>query len=328
MKSCIVKLRVSLVPGRVRVPVVKTVCVDDSDTDSEVEFMPEKLAEKIKKRMEKASAPAAGKKRKRTATVDEAPAPKKKKPATTTTTTTTPTTITQPALNRKGRIVDTNNASDAVLIAASLKASDDIYMSDDEPATTTDESSLYKNVVWGPEATNINYPGSTFPKSPQFSQFVPGRWERMPDSTLSDQKSKLVVKLTDKNGRKRIFKNPPPKDWNNQDAITALNKRTVQQIRRNTEVRFREVVKAYIPEERRWILNNLSAGKPQKGWKTFVKDFNTQFEGQTIPGADGPRPKRTHSSLTKEVERFGSDFYCKGKIPTAGSGKNSKSKAK
>jgi hypothetical protein len=152
---------------------------------------------------------------------------------------------------------------------------------------------------------NINKPST---------QFVPCRFERLPDGSASDQKRKLIIKLTDKQHRQRIFLNLPPRDWTNQEAITALNKRTVQQIRRNTSVRFREVVEPYVRQEREWILAHLTDGKPTAGWKQFVDAFNRQFEGRTFAGCEGPRPERSHSSLTKEVERFG-DVYAKGVVP-------------
>lgn len=143
---------------------------------------------------------------------------------------------------------------------------------------------------------------------------MPGRFERLPDGTASDQKSKLIIKLMDKQGRQRIFTNPPPRDWNNQDAITALNKRSVQQIRRNTSVRFREVVEPYVKEEREWILAHLTEGKPTGGWKGFVDEFNKNFQGKKLKGEAVLRPERSHSSLTKEVERFGK-VYSKGVVP-------------
>jgi hypothetical protein len=80
-------------------------------------------------------------------------------------------------------------------------------------------------------------------------------------------------------------------------------------------VRFREVVQAYVQEERTWILANLTNGKPTKGWKTFVDEFNRTFAGRMLVGAAGARPVRSHSSLTKEVERFGAEFYTKGLVP-------------
>jgi hypothetical protein len=156
------------------------------------------------------------------------------------------------------------------------------------------------------------------------TQFVPGRFERLPDGTTSDQKHKLIIKLTDKQHRQRIFLNPPPRDWNNQEAITALNKRTVQQIRRNTSVRFREVVEPYVKEEREWILAHLTDGKPTGGWKKFVDAFNREFEGKMLAGCKVARPERSHSSLTKEVERFGG-MYAKGVVPkTVSQGKGLK----
>jgi hypothetical protein len=105
------------------------------------------------------------------------------------------------------------------------------------------------------------------------TQFVPGRFELLPDGTISDQKAKLVLKLLDNAGRKRIFTNPPPRDWTNQ-AISALNKRTVEQIRRNTCVRFHDVVHTYVQEERCWILANLTNGKPVVGRKEIIGSFS------------------------------------------------------
>lgn len=351
MENPKIRLRICFAPGKESLKVVPSVAAaastststkrsaeeagvaavddnDSSDTDSEVEFMPRRpLAgfAGVKKR-----APAHISKKRKTdnkATMATATA------AATATTAVAAATdnikLIQPAMARKSRIVNPADPGDAALIAASTKASDDIYMSDtatDERTTDPNKPSLYKRVVWGPEATDVDYPGSEFPTDPAFTQFVPGRWERLPDGTLRDQKAKLVVKLTDKTGTKRIFLNPPPRDWDDQEAITALNKRTVQQIRRNTAVRFRGVVKAYVDEERQWILNNLKDGKTPAGWKAFVKDFNAQFAGKTLAGVDGVRPERTHSSLTKEVERFGPAFYSKGNLPVAGGKKKSKSK--
>lgn len=76
------------------------------------------------------------------------------------------------------------------------------------------------------------------------------------------------------------------------------------------------MVQIYVEEKRRWILANLSAGKPTKGWKRFVAQFNEAFEGKTLVGTAGIRPYRSHSSLTKEVERLGGEVWrwllCKG----------------
>ncbi|KAF1957103.1 hypothetical protein CC80DRAFT_561610, partial [Byssothecium circinans] len=228
-------------------------------------------------------------------------------------------TLMQPIMKRKSRIVDENSPVDAALIAAATKAGPDIYDSgaeeDTAPLKGTAKPELFRNVVWGPTATNLRAPDDEFPSHPVFTQFVPGRWERQPDGTILDQKFKLVVKLTDHKGAKRIFANAPPKDWNSQEAITTLNKRTVQQIRRNTEIRFREVVVAYVEEERRWILAHLHKGRPVTNWKQLVRNFNEQFEGKTLEGVEGVRPARSHSSLTKEVERFGKEFYAKGLVP-------------
>ena len=216
---------------------------------------------------------------------------------------------------RKQRTVDPANPVDALLIAATPKAGSDIYNSDDEDhPSPIDKHNLFRNVRWGPSASDYSSPDS-FPTTPDFQQFVPGRFERLPDGSLRDQKHKLLVKLTSKDGRKLIFKNPPPKDWTNQKAMTALNKRISQQIRRNTDVRFREEVEPYVREEREWICKNLVGGKPVGGWKAFVKAFNERFEGEQVDGVEGVRPGRSHSSLTKEIERFGEEFYKVGKVP-------------
>lgn len=88
----------------------------------------------------------------------------------------------------------------------------------------------------------------------------------------------------------------------------------MQQIRRNTSVRFREVVEPYVKAERVWILAHLTDGKPTSGWKKFVDAFNREFEGRLLAGCKVTRPERSHSSLTKEVERFGT-MYAKGVVP-------------
>ncbi|KAH7347997.1 hypothetical protein BKA66DRAFT_554510 [Pyrenochaeta sp. MPI-SDFR-AT-0127] len=223
-----------------------------------------------------------------------------------------------PIMKRNKRILNPSNPEHAQLLGSATKIGSEYYDSDadDLPGDVKDTNKphLFRNVRWGSYATDFDN-AAEFAKEPEFTQFVPGRFELLPDGTVADQKAKLIIKLTDKTGRKRIFANPPPRDWNNQDAITALNKRTAQQIRRNTDVRFREVVHAYVPEERRWILANLTAGKPTKGWKSFVENFNQRFEGTSVQGVAGYRPYRSHSSLTKEVERFGAQYYVKGLVP-------------
>ena len=146
------------------------------------------------------------------------------------------------------------------------------------------------------------------------TQFVPGRFELLPNGTAYDQKHKLLLRLTDTSARQRIFTNPPPLDWSSQPAITALNKRTVQQIRLNTCVRFREVVIPYVNEEREWIVKQLEKGKPRDGWKRFVDGFNSVWAGKKGDTWEGERPERSHSSLTKEVERFGR-VYKQGRVP-------------
>jgi hypothetical protein len=227
-------------------------------------------------------------------------------------------TLITPTMKRNERMLDPTNPAHAPLIAAATKAGAEYYDSDDSDVAgdvkDTKKPGLFRSVKWGSYATDRSR-DSEFVAEPEFTQFVPGRFELLPDGTLRDQKEKLIVKLLDKAGRKRIFANPPPRDWSSQEAITALNKRTVQQIRRNTNVRFRGVVRAYVDEERRWLLAHLTNGKPTSGWKAFVEEFNQTFEGQKVLGTAGTRPYRSHSSLTKEVERFGADFYAKGLVP-------------
>ncbi|KAJ4985183.1 hypothetical protein SVAN01_09319 [Stagonosporopsis vannaccii] len=233
-------------------------------------------------------------------------------------------------LKRSERILDPINPEHAKLIAAAPKAGPEYYDSDaDElPGNVKDTSKphLFRNVKWGSLATDFS-DLNAFSTEPEFTQFVPGRYERLPNNTASDQKRKLLIRLTDPTGRARIFTNPPPLDWSNQAAITALNKRTVQQIRRNTAVRFREVVEPYVEAERQWILAHLQEGKPKDGWRVFVQGFNAEFDGKTVQGMQGVRPKRSHSSLTKEVERFGG-VYKKGEVPRVGSGKVIKAKGR
>ncbi|KAJ4359508.1 uncharacterized protein N0V89_000063 [Didymosphaeria variabile] len=233
---------------------------------------------------------------------------------------------------RKQRIVDPTHPADALMILATSKAGFDIYDSDaesvagDVSTSVSTKPELFRNVTWGPAANDTSN-DAAFPTEPSFDQFVPGRWERLPDGTIRDQKHKLIVRLTSKDGRKMLFKNPPPKDWNDQKAITCLNKRVSQQIRRNTAVRFRLEVESYVHEERVWINEHLTNGKPGNGWKAFVEEFNEQFAGEMLEGCEGVRPTRTHSSLTKEVERFGKEFYAQGKVPVLKEGKQGKSKA-
>ena len=62
-------------------------------------------------------------------------------------------------------------------------------------------------------------------------------------------------------------------------------------------------------------------GKPRDGWKKFVDAFNRKFKGKVLDKKGPPRPERSHSSLTKEVERF-AGVYSQGGIPeTASQGK-------
>ena len=84
---------------------------------------------------------------------------------------------------------------------------------------------------------------------------------------------------------------------------------------------FRDVVAPYVKQEREWILKHLDAGKPRDGWKRFVDAFNRKFKGKVLDKKGPPRPERSHSSLTKEVERF-AGVYSQGGIPeTASQGK-------
>jgi hypothetical protein len=254
-----------------------------------------------------------------------------------------PTVLFSTSLKRSERMLDPRNPEHAVLIAAAPKAGPEYYDSEAEdlpgPVKDTTKPHLFRNVKWGALATGYSDP-TAFPTEPELyvppvfaltipiiintthsTQFVPGRFELLPDGTAFDQKHKLLIRLTDTHSRTRVFNNPPPLDWNDQVAITALNKRSVQQIRRNTHVRFREVVAPYVKQEREWIVNHLEAGKPKGGWKKFVVAFNRRFKGKVLDKKGPPRPERSHSSLTKEVERFGG-VYSQGGIPeTAGQGK-------
>ena len=56
-----------------------------------------------------------------------------------------------------------------------------------------------------------------------------------------------------------------------------------------------------------------------------MEGFNREFEGNGVAGVEGVRPKRSHSSLTKEVERFGG-IYRKGEVPRVGGRKVGKGK--
>ncbi|KAH7396985.1 hypothetical protein DE146DRAFT_614697 [Phaeosphaeria sp. MPI-PUGE-AT-0046c] len=223
-----------------------------------------------------------------------------------------------PTTKRSERILDPTNAEHAKLIAAAPKAGTEYYDSDADdvpgPIKGVSKSDLFRNVAWGSYATDMTI-DADFPSRPAFRQFVLGRFERLEDGTAFDQKAKLVIKLTDGKGKKRIYTNPPPRDWNNQEAITALNKRTVQQIRRTTEVQFRARVPEYIDAERQWLLANLTNGKPTYGWRRLVDDFNQHFAGKVVHGGVDSRPARTQSSLSKEVGRFGTEFYSKGLVP-------------
>ncbi|RAR09832.1 hypothetical protein DDE82_001549 [Stemphylium lycopersici] len=256
----------------------------EDDTNSDIDIMPRK-----------------GRTKKAEVSLPESPAPP----------------LATPTMKRIQRTLDPNKPTHAALVSGATKAGSEYYDSDADDlvggAKDAGRPDLFRNVTWGAYVTDYSV-DADFQANPEFTQFVPGRFELLPDGTARDQKYKLVIKLLDKAGKKRIFTNLPPRDWNSHEAIRALNKRTVQQIQRNTSVRFREVVRTYVEEEQSWILANLSAGKPTEGWKRFVDEFNETFKGKTLMGTAGIRPFRSHSSLSKEVERFGADFYAKGQV--------------
>ncbi|KAF3044469.1 hypothetical protein E8E12_010982 [Didymella heteroderae] len=296
---------------------------DDFDTDSEIDFMPPSR-KVIKPTIEQPAKRTASRRAKKVKTIhgdsdygDDAIFDAGDEQSSPNSSSDSKLILSSNVLKRAERMLDPTNPDHAKLIAAATKAGSEYYDSDAEElpgnVKETNKPHLFRNVKWGSLATDYSNP-EDFTTEPEFTQFVPGRFERLPDGTTSDQKQKLIIKLTDKQHRQRIFLNPPPRDWNNQEAITALNKRTVQQIRRNTSVRFREVVEPYVKEEREWILAHLTDGKPTGGWKKFVNAFNREFEGKTWVGCSVARPERSHSSLTKEVERFGA-AYAKGIVP-------------
>ncbi|KAF2021000.1 hypothetical protein BU24DRAFT_469768 [Aaosphaeria arxii CBS 175.79] len=230
-----------------------------------------------------------------------------------------------PIMTRASRMVDELNPQDARLIQEAIqqgrKAGSDVYDSDPEADYKEElkqynKKNVYRNVRWGDGAYQTNAPDDQW-KVTNFTPFVPGRWERMPDGTLRDQKEKCIIRILDQQGKKRIFLNHPPKDWNDHAALAALNKRVVQQIRRHTKIRFRNAALPYAQEERIWISKNLKPNetKPLKGWGRFVAEFNEAFQGKTLGEfPHQPRPARTQSSLSKEVERF-AKIYKSGDIP-------------
>jgi hypothetical protein len=173
---------------------------------------------------------------------------------------------------------------------------------------------LFRNVAWGPYTTNKSN-DTEFPTSPTFRKLVPGRLARRPDGSIIDQKSKLVVKLTDAYGRKRIFTSPPPRDWRNERAISILNKRIAYQIRRSTEVERRAHWSEYTVVERTWIRDNLIAGQPPNGYTLLATEFNKRFADKILEKGTHPRPTRTRLALRREVVRYRPDFYSKGLVP-------------
>lgn len=178
----------------------------------------------------------------------------------------------------------------------------------------------FQNVLWNQGLDRTDLPDGEWEDS-DFTQnplYVPGRWERMPDGSVRDQAWKLVVRLTDANGNRKVILNYPPRDWDDKETITALNKRQTQQIRRWTDKRLRDVVVPYAQQERQWILDNLNKdAKPTTGtWKAFTERFNAAHQGKTLQEAPlQPRPERTTSSITKEVARFAKEYYSKGRVP-------------
>lgn len=224
-------------------------------------------------------------------------------------------------MKRKDRILHPDkNPRDAALIAAAPRDGPEIYDDDATPLPgkvghNISNPEWYENVRFSLAC----YDTETEPfveSYHTYTPFVPGRFERMADGTVRDQKHKLIVRVIDsKTGNRMIFRNPPPKDWNHQEAITATNKRIAQQYRRNSNIRFRRVMTPYCKQEREWILTQLGKdGKPRKGWTTFCTEFNEQFEGKIIADIAEPRQARTASSLTKEVERFAADYKA-GRVP-------------
>jgi hypothetical protein len=290
----------------------------EDDTDSEIELFPTKPRRDIKKRK---TAHHASPERDVAGDIDSS------SEADSDSDSVKELALLQPTTKRSERILDPKKPEHARLIAAATKIGAEYYDSDADdlpgPIKGITKSHLFRNVAWGSYARDMTA-AADFPTHPTFTQFVPGRFERLADGTASDQKAKLIVKLTDSKGKKHLYANPPPRDWNCQEAITALNKRTVQQIRRTTDIKFRARVDEYLDVERRWLLDNLTAGKPPRGWKALVADFNRQFAGKAVPGCDGPRPARTQSSLSKEVGRFGDRFYNRGLVPVLA--KNAKQK--
>jgi hypothetical protein len=98
------------------------------------------------------------------------------------------------------------------------------------------------------------------------------------------------------------------------EALNATTRRIEQQMRRDSKYRFRDRVEPYVQEERAWILTQLkSDGKPMKGNKGLERDFNEKFAGKLcVETGNKARPKRTISSLSKEVSR---PEYKKGFAP-------------
>jgi hypothetical protein len=225
--------------------------------------------------------------------------------------------------SRYKRIVKEDDPKNAELIAKAIAdgkmAGDEVYDTDGEDDPNTINKNVknpewYQPVRWGEKTFDTEDATWNPTVLEEFTNFVPGRWEHMPNGEVRDQKHKCIIKLVDLNGKKVTFHNNPPKDWSDQKAISALSKRVVQQIRRNTNYRFRDVVTPYLPEERKWILTQLNVGKPKKGFRAFRADFNKQFAGKKLAGDDSVRPYRSESSLQKELDGRKED-YKNGHIP-------------
>jgi hypothetical protein len=216
-------------------------------------------------------------------------------------------------MERKRRILDPSNEADAALIASAPKAGAEYYDSDED--VDPGPNDLFRDVHWGALANDFS-DNEAFPSEPSFRYFVPGRFERLEDGSASDQKHKLIVRLTNTNGRKVIYCNLPPRDWNNQKAISGLNQSVSGLYRRNTDAKLCTRV-PYTEAERDWILTNLTNGKPPHGWKQFAEDYNNQFAGKVILGDDNSRPRRSTPGLKQAVSRWGERSHAKGVMPIA-----------
>jgi hypothetical protein len=197
--------------------------------------------------------------------------------------------------------IDPADVNNAKLIATTSRARADHYDSDaDGLPVMKNPKDLFRDVRWRDHTTEKSN-DDDFPASLAFRAFIPGRFERLANGTAFDLKRKLIVKLTDIKGNKCIYANLPPRDWINQDAIAALNKKMLQLIRRNTAFKLRARVVDYVGVERALIPAHLNNGKPAHGWKRCADDFDKQFAGKVVPCAERLRPARSQGSLSEEV---------------------------